>query len=321
MSLAAERPDSVTVSPEMWAARITAAWQRSAESILETGRLLIEAKAALPHGEWLPLLKLVGFPRRKAQRLMAIAGDKRFAETSILTLLPDEWTSVHALHKIDCDVPKLVEYLQNPQLVKAEKREAKEYLLGQKQIALSQQKFGVIYTDPPWRFEPYSRETGMDRAADNQYPTSDVERIAQICDVTVIAADDCVLFMWATVPLLTDALWLLNRYGFTYRSHYIWVKTRGDCLALGTGYWNRNAHEILLIGTKGKIPAPVPGTQHPSVVMAPLGKHSAKPDFFAEMIEGYYPTLPKTELFRRGPARPGWVPWGNEAEQPAEAAE
>ena len=30
-------------------------------------------------------------------------------------------------------------------------------------------QFGVIHADPPWRFEPYSRETGMDRAADNHY--------------------------------------------------------------------------------------------------------------------------------------------------------
>jgi N6-adenosine-specific RNA methylase IME4 len=38
------------------------------------------------------------------------------------------------------------------------------------------------------------------------------------------------------------------------------------------------------------------------------------------MIEQYFPTLPKIELNRRGPPRPGWDAWGNEAEQ-AEAAE
>jgi hypothetical protein len=31
------------------------------------------------------------------------------------------------------------------------------------------------------------------------------------------------------------------------------------------------------------------------------------------MIEGYFPNLPKIELHRRGPARPGWDVWGNEA--------
>jgi hypothetical protein len=35
------------------------------------------------------------------------------------------------------------------------------------------------------------------------------------------------------------------------------------------------------------------------------------------MVEAYFPTLPKIELNRRGPARKGWSAWGNEA-QPGE---
>ena len=31
------------------------------------------------------------------------------------------------------------------------------------------------------------------------------------------------------------------------------------------------------------------------------------------MIEAYFPTLPKIELFARGKARPGWEAWGLEA--------
>ena len=74
-------------------------------------------------------------------------------------------------------------------------------------------------------------------------------------------------------------------------------------------------HEILLIGTRGKIPCPAEGTQWDSVIEAPRpGKHSAKPACFLEMIEGYFPNLPKIELNRRGAARPGWDAWGNEAE-------
>jgi hypothetical protein len=61
----------------------------------------------------------------------------------------------------------------------------------------------VILADPPWRFEPWSRDTGMDRAADNHYPTSATEEIAAL-GVSSIAADDCVLFLWATVPMLPD---------------------------------------------------------------------------------------------------------------------
>jgi N6-adenosine-specific RNA methylase IME4 len=54
--------------------------------------------------------------------------------------------------------------------------------------------------------------------------------------------------------------------------------------------------------------------------MAPRGRHSEKPEVFLKMIEEYFPNLPKIELNRRGPARPDWEAWGNEAE-PAEAAE
>jgi hypothetical protein len=82
------------------------------------------------------------------------------------------------------------------------KREAQ---LGARQCALPQARYGVIYADPEWRFEPYSRETGMDRAADNHYPTSELCDIKDR-DVASIAADDCVLFLWATMPMLPQAL-------------------------------------------------------------------------------------------------------------------
>lgn len=190
---------------------------------------------------------------------------------------------------------------------KQNRRETRERELAEKQTALPTQKFGVIYADPEWRFEPYSRESGMDRAADNHYPTSATEVICAR-PVGDIAADDCVLFLWATVPMLPDALKVMAAWGFTYKSHCIWTKDR-----VGTGYWFRNAHELLLLGTRGNIPAPAPGTQWPSTIEARVGKHSAKPEFFAELIEQYFPSLPKIELNRRGPPRAGWSAWGNEA--------
>ena len=110
-----------------------------------------------------------------------------------------------------------------------------------------------------------------------------------------------------------QALELMAHRGFKYVSHYIWNKNKP-----GTGYWNRNKHELLLIGTRGRIPAPAMGTQWNSVIDAPVGRHSAKPEIFLEMIEGYYPNLPKIELNRRGPARAGWDAWGNEAVEAAE---
>lgn len=190
--------------------------------------------------------------------------------------------------------------------IKKEKRAERERELADKLRSLPEEKFGVIYADPPWRFEPYSRESGMDRAADNHYPTNETEKIATL-PVKTIAADDCVLFLWSTVPMLVDALLVMEDWGFSYRSHVVWEKDR-----LGTGYWFRNMHEILLVGTRGSIPAPAPGEQWHSVIKSAVGEHSEKPEVFAELIEHYYPNLPKIELYRRGEPRTDWKGWGLE---------
>ena len=44
-------------------------------------------------------------------------------------------------------------------------------------LAMEARRFPVILADPPWRFEPYSRITGMDRAAENHYPTATLGQI------------------------------------------------------------------------------------------------------------------------------------------------
>jgi transposase len=96
---------------------------------------------------------------------------------------------------------------------KAERRAQRELDLAGKQTALPNKRYGVIVAVQEWRFEPYSRETGMNLAADNHYPTSPTDVIAER-DVANIAADDSVLFLWATVPMLRDAMAVLKAWGF-----------------------------------------------------------------------------------------------------------
>jgi N6-adenosine-specific RNA methylase IME4 len=191
-------------------------------------------------------------------------------------------------------------------LAKAARRAAKESALAAKILALPNKRYGVIVADPPWRFEPYSRETGMDRAADNHYPTQGLEAIKAL-DVASIAARDCVLFLWTTAPMLEQAFEVIKAWGFTYKSNLVWVKDRQ-----ATGYWARGQHEHLLIATRGSIPAPAPGTQASSIITAAKRGHSVKPDEALAIIEGYFPNVPKIELHRRGPARLGWDAWGDE---------
>ena len=194
-------------------------------------------------------------------------------------------------------------------MTKSAKRSEREAALGAQLLAIPERVYGVVLADPPWRFEPYSRDTGMDRAADNHYATTETGKLVE---VRPRVADDAALFMWATAPMLPDALWLLGQWGFVYRSQLVWIKDR-----MGTGYWARNAHELLLIGTRGDIPAPAPGDQPISTISAPAGEHSVKPDIFHEIIERMFPSLPKLEMFARR-NRPGWDSWG--AEAPEEAA-
>lgn len=203
---------------------------------------------------------------------------------------------------------------------KKAQRAEKEIKLAAKQKALPEKRYGVVYVDPAWRFEPRSRETGLDRAADNHYPTMTTEEICAL-DVGGIAASDCAMFMWATVPMLPDALKVMSSWGFAYKSHYIWDKTPWDgdgadnAIAgrQGTGFWGRVNHELLLIGTRGNPTCPAPGENFPTVYREVAGAHSAKPEHYARMIEGYFPNLPKIELNARKP-RDGWDVWGNESE-------
>lgn len=194
---------------------------------------------------------------------------------------------------------------------KKARRADRERELGQKIMALPDAKFGVIYADPEWRFETRS-DGGLDRAADNHYPTSELAAI-KARDVGSLAADDCVLFLWVTVPMLVEGLDVMQAWGFKYVTNFAWIKGR-----MGTGYWNRNEHELLLVGTRGAVVPPAMGEQYSSVIDEVRGEHSAKPIGAYDIIESYYPTLPKIELNARI-ARPGWVRWGYEAPETEKA--
>jgi N6-adenosine-specific RNA methylase IME4 len=50
------------------------------------------------------------------------------------------------------------------------------------------------------------------------------------------------------------------------------------------------------------------------VIDARRRRHSQKPDEAYALLEAMYPAASKLELFARGPTRPGWTSWGNQAE-------
>jgi N6-adenosine-specific RNA methylase IME4 len=222
------------------------------------------------------------------------------------------------------------------QAEKKERRHAREIELGARLTELPQKKYGIIVADPEWRFEPYSTDTGMDRAAENHYPTSDLHTIMRR-DVGAIAAKDCLLFLWATAPMLIEAICVLDAWGFAwinrdpktgflspdktharYVTNFCWIKQK-----MAGGYWNRGKHELLLVATRGNPVAPAQGDQLKSdfdgvAHAAGATGHSTKPEGFMAWIDANWPSTPKIELNARR-VRPGWDAWGLEA--PAVEAE
>jgi len=171
--------------------------------------------------------------------------------------------------------------------------------------------FPLIYADPPWKFEIYS-EKGLERTPDQHYATLSDEEIIDFkvrgLGVSDIAHEDAALFLWCTSSNVHRALAIMEAWDFDFKASAVWVKDKG-----GLGLIFRNWHEILLYGTRGKMPGPQ--YQPPSAFKYPRGKHSAKPPEIRKEIEKMYPDFDKAtrlELFARGKIE-GWSTYGLEA--------
>lgn len=162
-------------------------------------------------------------------------------------------------------------------------------------------KFDVIYADPPWK---YFGGTTINRQIENQYPTMDIRKIA---DVKVPSADNSVLFLWSTAPLLVEALDIMKIWGFKYRTCAVWDKNK-----MGMGYWFRIQHELILIGVKGKISPPKQENRVRSVFREKANGHSKKPQNLYGIIENMFPGRRYLELFARTKYNENWTVWGNE---------
>jgi N6-adenosine-specific RNA methylase IME4 len=176
-------------------------------------------------------------------------------------------------------------------------------------LAASGERFAIIYADPPWSFEVCSGK-GKQRSADRYYDTSSLDAIKAL-PVAPLAAKDCALFLWCTMPNLPAGLAVIEAWGFEYKTTgFTWIKQNpgGQGLFMSLGYWTRANAEICLLATRGsptRMAADVP-----QVVMSPVGAHSAKPPEVRARIERLL-VGPYLELYAREQA-PGWKAWGNE---------
>lgn len=170
-------------------------------------------------------------------------------------------------------------------------------------------KYDLIMADPPWHFVTRSPKGVTKKGAAGQYRTMSLPEIKAL-PVLAIAAPDCMLWLWATNPLLPQAFDVMSAWGFTFKTAGHWVKrTVHGKLAFGTGYILRCAGEPFLIGTRGK-PKTTRGVR--SVVEGPIREHSRKPDEAFAAAEKLMPDARRIELFSRQD-RAGWDTWGDDA--------
>lgn len=175
-------------------------------------------------------------------------------------------------------------------------------------------RYSIVLADPPWKYNQRAThsKTRFGGGVHKQYPTMSVKEIAAL-PVKNIAAQDSILFLWTTGPMLADSFKVISAWGFIYKTiGFTWMKQNksGKGLFFGTGYYAKHNAEFCLLATRGETLKPATNNVS-SALLAPLKGHSEKPIEVQQRIELMYPSLPKLELFARQ-QRNGWLCLGNE---------
>jgi N6-adenosine-specific RNA methylase IME4 len=174
--------------------------------------------------------------------------------------------------------------------------------------------YAVILADPPWRFKTRS-DKGLGKSPQKHYSCMDLQ---DICALPVVdcAAEDCVLFLWCTWPMIFEARHVIGSWGFRYSGlAWEWIKFNPvtEKFAFGTGYGTRKNVEPCLLARRGS-PKLLSRSER-DFIFSPQREHSRKPDEQYERIERMYAGS-KLELFARY-SRDGWASWGDEIEESA----
>lgn len=168
-------------------------------------------------------------------------------------------------------------------------------------------RYRVIYADPPWAYgnSGVINESDSYGRAARHYPAMRIDELCAL-PVSTLAADDAVLFLWVTSPLLAECFPVIDAWGFEYKTSFVW-----DKVGHNFGHYNSVRHELLLVCTRGSC-LPDSKTLYDSVISVEKSRtHSEKPEQFRRMIDDLYTWGGRIELFARQQAD-GWDAWGNE---------
>ncbi len=183
-------------------------------------------------------------------------------------------------------------------------------------LPLPDRKYTVIYADPPWEYRQHGTTAKSRGNAAKHYPTMTTEDICKL-PVKKICGGGAACFMWATFPNITEAVKVLEAWGFTYKTAaFVWIKKnrRSGGNFWGMGAYTRANAEVCLLGVSPGFRAKDQIRSHRvhQVIEAPFEGHSKKPDETRRRIVELLGDVPRLEMFARDRA-PGWDAWGNEA--------
>jgi hypothetical protein len=102
-----------------WAKRIHGSWQKAVESIIETGKLLLEAKADLPHGEFTNMInERLPFGPRTAEMLMKVAEHPVISDPNQWFAFPPSWRTLSELALLPPKIVKerIADHTINPEM-------------------------------------------------------------------------------------------------------------------------------------------------------------------------------------------------------------
>ncbi len=182
-------------------------------------------------------------------------------------------------------------------------------------ILAADEQYAIIYADPPWNYKgqlqhagPGSGDTG---GAARHYPTVTLADLKGL-PVAEIAADDSLLFLWATSPHLDQAIALGQAWGFAWATvAFVWDKQR-----VNPGFYTMSQCELCLVFKHGRIPAPRGARNVRQLISERRAAHSRKPAEVRRRIEAMFPAQRKIELFARDVELDGWDTWGEDVAHP-----
>jgi len=262
------------------------------EHVIACGRLLLDVKASLKHGEFGRWVEAnCDFSYRTARAY--IRATQKAAQNG--SALP--FSSLRQALEWQPDEPQ---HTRDPEPLPIDGQDITDLM------ALRGQTFGCIYADPPWRYG----NQGTRAATGNHYVGLSVEEICAL-PIGELAAERSHLHLWTTNGFLFDAQRVMQAWGFEHKSCFVWVKPQ-----MGIGNYWRVSHEFLLLGARGGITFADRSLM--SWAAFDRTRHSEKPEEIRQFIERASPG-PHLELFARRPAK-GWTVWGNEIKRDLAAA-